>query len=519
MAHRELSASGFGIALVGFLLTRFTVTLAATDRTIEFLFAGIVPLVVGLGLTVAGVMLAVGASETAFVRRVALWCLLGTAAMLVLVVLTLLGSGVPLDDMSAVRDQTYLSTFLIGGAVGGTLTGLYAGQSRRNRRELRQQANRLVVLNRLLRDRVINAATVIRGHHEVLADEYDDDSVAVVGKQAEDIIETVEHVSYLTETTGDQHFRPVDLPDLVESELAAVRESYPEAETNLAVEASVSVRANARLREVLAHLFENALAYSDAPTPRLDVTIEATRTTATLRVRDNGPGLPDDQRALLEDGDIAEFDDPTSGFGLNIVRLLVESFDGEIQTTVDDGSTIALALPRAEPTTPDRRTVSTPALVPSRTAMAALVGLLAGLTMSTAMAAFNGDFLAIGSLYGIDHPVVAHITHEFHSVVFALVYAGVLSVVPVSYATGGRGRVGTAVAFGLALWLFAAGLVMPVWLALVGVPTQIPNLTTPSLVGHVVWGLTTGSLYHAGDRWLDRADDRLPAALADLDPR
>jgi two-component system OmpR family sensor kinase len=518
MTRQGLSASGLVIALVGFALTRFTVTLAATESTVEFLFAGIVPLVVGLALTVVGVMLAVGAYETEFVRTTAAWCVVGTSAMLVLVVLTLLGSGMTLTDPATVREQTYLSTFLIGGAVGGTLTGVYAARNRRTQRTLRQQANRLTLLNRLLRDRVINSATVIKGHHDILQAEHDDHSVETVGRKADEIIETVEDVKYLSKTAADQQLGTVDLVDAVEAEVEELRARYPDAEYDVVVDGEANIQANARVREVLAQLFENAVRHSDAETPCLGVAVETSRNAVVLRVSDNGPGLPDAQRALLERGEIAEFDDPTTGFGLNIVRLLAESFDAEIRTAVGDGgSTVELTFHRAHPTQP--KTVPTPAVVPSRAALAVGVGLVAGVAMSTAMAAFDGDFLAIGSLYGIENPVVAHVTHEFHSVVFALVYAGVLSVAPLRYAADARGQVLIAAGFGLSLWLFAAGLVMPVWLELVGVPTPIPNLTIPSLIGHLVWGLTTGTLYHAGTLWLDRSDWPLLAPLASLDPR
>ena len=192
---------GLLIGAIGFVLTRFTVTLAATDSTGQFLFAGIVPLVLGLSLTAFGVILAVGAYDAAFVRTTAVWCVLGTVTMLALVVLTLLGSEpAALMDMDAARERTYLSNFLIGGALGGTLTGLYAAQNRRHRTALRQQANRLVLLNRLLRDRVINAATAIKGYTEML-EETPDHSGEVIDSQADTVIETVENVKYLSETS------------------------------------------------------------------------------------------------------------------------------------------------------------------------------------------------------------------------------------------------------------------------------------------------------------------------------
>ncbi|MFC7026667.1 hypothetical protein ACFQH8_02330 [Halomicroarcula sp. GCM10025710] len=166
LVRDRFALSGLVVAGLGFFLTRFTVTLAAYDDPTSFVIAGIVPLVLGLALAAFGVALVVGEFERSFVRTVTLWCLAGTTAMFLLVVLTLLGSTGPGGFMSA-RSQAYLSNFLIGGSVGGALTGVYAANTERQRYELRQEANRSVMVNRLLRDEVLNALTVIRGRVEV----------------------------------------------------------------------------------------------------------------------------------------------------------------------------------------------------------------------------------------------------------------------------------------------------------------------------------------------------------------
>jgi uncharacterized membrane protein YagU involved in acid resistance len=61
---------------------------------------------------------------------------------------------------------------------------------------------------------------------------------------------------------------------------------------------------------------------------------------------------------------------------------------------------------------------------------------------------------------------------------------------------------GIGVAYGIIIWIGAAGLVMPLWLRAIGVSTPIPNLTAAGLLGHVVWGATLGGLFAFGRRWL-----------------
>lgn len=511
MSRRTVSSSGILIALVGFGLTRFTVTLVVMDTPVQFLFASIVPLVLGLSLAAFGIVLTVGAYEARLVRTTAVWCLLGTVTMGILVVVTLLGSDPDaLVEVEQLRQRTYLSNFLIGGAVGGTLTGLYAAQNRRQRVDRQQQANRLVILNRLLRDQVINAATAIKGHTDVLRESHSQQSVEIIDEQATNVIDTVENVKYLSETADKSKVSlgAIDLSSLLERELDRVQSAFPEAEYEYErVDEEIEVTANAQLGEVFRHLFENAIEYSDTDHPRLSVAVETSRKVARVRIVDNGPGLPEKQQALLERGEIAEFDDPTTGFGLNVVRLLVESFDGAIETRVtSEGTTVELELPRTGTpvATQQSRVLTAPGVTPSRIVLGVLAGLSAGVTMGATMAGTGFDLAVIGGLYGINDVFVALITHEFHSIVFALVYAAILDSGPLAYTCKLTHRLGIGVGLGLFLWVGAAGLVMPLWLRAVGVDIGLPNITLTSLLGHTAWGLTVSSVFHAGDGWLDQ---------------
>jgi len=506
----DVTISGLGVAGVGFLLTRFTVTLAIYDEPRAFYLSGLVPLVLGLSLAAFGVALVVGPFDRAFVRTTTAWCLVGAGAMLLLVVLTVLGSNPDgIGGIGSVLAETYLANFLIGGSVGGTLTGVYAARAERRRRELQSQANRLVTLNRILRHEVLNAVTVIGGYADAMIDREasgaERDSAEVIGRNADHIVDTIEDVEYLTETgrSAETPLEPVGLAACLRASVESVRAARPNAEYAVAIDAAdgVGVWANERLDQLFENLIENAVAYDGSERPRVAVDASVNGRHATVRIADSGPGLPARQRAILEDGTITRHDDPSNGFGLNAVRLLVERFHGDVRTTVtDDGTTIEVTLVRASRPSPESpaANISSYGVSPSDLAVAVVASLLAG----GAMGVFNqlaGDSIpVVGALYGVANPIVGWITHEFHSVVFGMVYAAILTVVPDRYADDLASRLAVAAGWSAFLWAFAAGLVMPTWLQLVGIPAAVPNLTLPSLAGHLVWGLSLGTLYYLG---------------------
>ena len=503
----RINYSGLVIAGIGFFLTRFTVTLAVYDDPIRFYLAGVVPLSLGLGLAAVGVALTVADVEASLVRTTARWCVVGTAGMLVLVVLTLLGSTTgELPDLASIQSRTYLSNFLIGGSVGGTLTGLYAAFHRRQRGELARQTHRLEVLNRLLRHEVLNAVTVIRGYAALGADG-GDRAEAVIEERADAIERTIEEVKYLTRSarTSRTLGNEVGLGPCLAASVETVGERHPDARISLASDASdLTVRANERLEQVFVHLIDNAVVHADAPSPAVEVSVSATAASVRVSVRDEGPGLPERQRALLETGDIGEFDDPRSGFGLNVVRFLVESYGGAIDVDVggggeneDGGTVVTVVLQRTDVADTGLGPIRSESGV--RPALPHLLvtfgaALLAGVLYGVASEALGGSVAAIGVFYGIDDPVVGWYTHEFHSVVFAFAFAGLVSLAPARYRNHVPAYAAVGTAWGFVVWVVAAGVVAPVWLRLLGVPAPLPNLSMTFLVTHLLWGASLGVL-------------------------
>ncbi|WP_216824757.1 sensor histidine kinase [Salinigranum rubrum] len=349
----RVNYSGLVVAGVGFFLTRFTVTLAVYDDPVQFYLAGVVPLALGLGLAAFGVALTVADVEPSLVRTTARWCVVGAGAMFVLVVLTLLGSTGGDVDLASAGSQTYFANFLIGGSVGGTFTGLYAARTHGHRDELVRQTNRLELLNRLLRHEVLNAVAVIRGYATLQGDDHPT-AGAVIERRSDAIERTIREVKYLTrtETRGRAADGSVALEPCLTASVDGVRTRHPHADISVTADdeaLAARVRAGDRLQHVFDNLVENAVVHTSREAPTVEVSVSVTGTAVRVSVADDGPGLPERQRELVETGDIGEFDDPRSGFGLTVSRFLVESYGGTMGVDVDrEGTTITVVLRRVD---------------------------------------------------------------------------------------------------------------------------------------------------------------------------
>jgi signal transduction histidine kinase len=501
---QRVRVGGLVVALSGFAITRlFVVEALQVDAAVPFLIAGVVPLVVGLALTVYGVALALGPFTSDYVNTVARWHVLGVGAMLVVFAITGLEGLLTGDGFRLGNDAPLLvANVLLGGAVGGTLTGVRSGRTVQQRREIRRSANQALLVNRLLKHEVINAATVVDGYASMLEDADGDreESVGAIRESVDRIKSTVEEVGTMAES-GDRSSR-VDAAEIVREQVATAGG----ADVALSVEATATtVAADERLAIVVRELVANALTHGGD-----DVAVELRGRphALDLTVVDDGPGLPPAQRALLEAGEFPEYDDPTAGFGLQFVRLLVVEYGGEIgvDARADGGTAITVSLSRT-----GGRRVSAEAVGLSTPAVArgVLAGLVAGVAMGTFYQFATGLLPVIGSLYGVQSQLIGWVTHLFHSAVFGLVFAGICSVVPLDRA--GRRPVRTALlglGWGTMLWVVAAGTIMPLWLGLVGAGGGTPRLSPVGFVGHALWGLVVGGVYWAGSE-LDAVERRV----------
>ncbi|GAB6862119.1 sensor histidine kinase [Haloplanus litoreus] len=286
-------------------------------------------IVVSLGLVAAGVLLFRSAFSTPNAVRIAVWNLLG------LVVLggVLLAHGLYRGALGTVTptDTLAAGNVLAISAAAHVIIGVH--DARRVRAEqLAREREKFAVLSRVLRHNLRNDATVLIGQSERLAAELEDPSLAEV---AETLSRRSQEVGGLADKTKvmvealDRRSAPndrVNVGDVVADVAADARER-----TDCGVEVDVPpdlwMWADDGVASALAELVENAVEHGGASV-RITAVIEDE--SVHVRVADDGPGVPENERAVVSgESEITQLTHG-SGLGLWVARSIAESAGGKL---------------------------------------------------------------------------------------------------------------------------------------------------------------------------------------------
>lgn len=235
------------------------------------------------------------------------------------------------------------------GDPAGSLVGL------RDVTESTRYEQRLEVANRVLRHNFRNAMNVVQGHAETLAadlDGTDADRARVIARRADEVIDLNEGIQQIATTIdadgGDAVI--VDLAILVDSVVESAQLAYPTVRFTVDAPESVEAAAADRnlVRTAVEHVVENAAEYNDADEPTVEVSVVEAAGQVTVRVADNGPGIPEQERQVVQGGQETPLVHG-SGVGLWVVSWVATASGGELAFTENAprGSVVTLELPTA----------------------------------------------------------------------------------------------------------------------------------------------------------------------------
>jgi PAS domain S-box-containing protein len=214
----------------------------------------------------------------------------------------------------------------------------------------RRREQRLAVLNRVLRHNLRNDLGVVRGYIDIAADRTEETAVSealsTAAATTDDVIALGEKARDIERTVGSGDGSPdsVDVANL----LAGIEADLDDGDGRIRVDvpAGLTLRVESDvLDRVFRSLIENGLEHG-GPDPLVE--IECTDVSgghARFEIRDDGPGIPEHELAVLETGDETPLEHG-SGLGLWLATWGVVSLGGEVDFETDGaGTTAILELP------------------------------------------------------------------------------------------------------------------------------------------------------------------------------
>jgi len=223
------------------------------------------------------------------------------------------------------------------------------------RRELRRQ--RIQVLNRILRHNVRNSLSAVEARADLalVDDQPVDEHVETIIDVTEDLTELSTEARRIEKLIRDAsaHREPVELAALVDSVVEATVDGDPSVDCSVEVPA-LTLRVNPTLlRYALGEVIENAVEHNPADRPRITVQGSSTPESVDIEVADDGPGIPEMERRVVESGS-EQPQEHASSLGLWATNWAVRSLGGRLSLGESDlgGAAVRLELPRVDSETP-----------------------------------------------------------------------------------------------------------------------------------------------------------------------
>ncbi|MFB6174079.1 MAG: PAS domain S-box protein, partial [Halobacteriales archaeon] len=206
----------------------------------------------------------------------------------------------------------------------------YERRLERQKRELQRQNERLERFASVVAHDLRNPLSLAEGYLKVVRETGDRealDDIADAHERMRTVIEDV--LTVARDGQGVEEVTPVSFPPLLE----AVWETVETPEATLVTEdppAAVAADED-RLRQVLGNLFRNAVEHAGD-----DVTVTVGGLPDGFYVADDGPGIDEADRERVFEYGYSTADDGT-GYGLAIVKELVEAHGWSVTATASDG--------------------------------------------------------------------------------------------------------------------------------------------------------------------------------------
>jgi signal transduction histidine kinase len=231
----------------------------------------------------------------------------------------------------------------------GTIEEYVAIQIDITDRKLRER--QLAVLDRILRHNLRNDLSLVLGHaatiEEEAADEFQE-SAALIRETGESLLEKAEKERRVVNLiTGNSHPRPIEIRSLIDRCVAEARSSSAAVTVDVDAPEEVTAVSLPALETAIAEILDNAVEHGFEK-PHVRITVESAPDTVVIRIADDGPGIPEQERAILTDERDIDALYHGSGIGLWYVYWVVQLSGGRLAFEQQEphGSVVVITLDR-----------------------------------------------------------------------------------------------------------------------------------------------------------------------------
>lgn len=320
------------IISLGVVLTTVHLVHAAeelTDAPGAVLTGVLIPLLISLLLIVGGYWVAVRSWTEVSSWRLVAWVVGG---LIMGVSLSVLLSLYQATEGVTLSDQYYVyGMFATYGSAIGLLVGRYDVENLQQYTRERRKSERLDTFATVVSHDLRNPLNVATGHLGLVRGECNNEHIEAVNNAHDRMEELIENLlAFAREGEEVTETSLVSIAELSKS-------CWQTVETNnasLVVEATTQVRGDrSRIEQVLENLFRNAVEHGGES---VTITVGDLPNKNGFFVHDTGPGIPETEREKVFDAGYST-NESGIGFGLSIVREIVEAHGWEIQITEAPG--------------------------------------------------------------------------------------------------------------------------------------------------------------------------------------
>jgi len=293
-----------------------------------------------------------------YAPRVAAWSLTGAVMLVALtdaIVVFQRSVGGVIHAVSVV-----LVTQASVGALVGFLLGVYDVQRRLSSERLAAEhetatrfSRRLNVLNRVLRHDIRNKVNVIRGNADLVAAGTDETGTAAetIRQQADQMFKLSEYARELQAVLDQEEVdtEPVDVGTTIAAKAMRLGRDHGYATIHQDVADEAWADVSPFVDSAIENLLANAVEHNDSTSPTVWIDVAVDGNVVTVRIADDGPGIPAEEVAVLQRGRETSLEH-TSGLGLWLVHWIVTESGGSVsfEEREPEGSVVELVLPRAD---------------------------------------------------------------------------------------------------------------------------------------------------------------------------